>query len=162
MEKLIWSMLKKSHFQHEKKKHQSEDQDHSTIKHGSVVAQIFGAQAYGKLGALFRSFGDLSTTSNFWKGFNIILDSLILDSLKFTTTTWRPTRWIGPPSYFNQNCGFSIHCSLVINRKYVTYFWCRHLDGHHMSISWQLWHQSCPLYAVYVPCNIGDHDLLQA
>ena len=58
-----------------KKGHQGEDQNHSTIYHGSVVAEVFGAQAYG----IHLAFG---TTTELRNGFKNILVHL-----KYTTST---------------------------------------------------------------------------
>ena len=68
-----------------KKGHQGEDQNHSTIYHGSVVAEVFAAQAYGILVAFVRCIsGDccIGTTTEFRNGF-----TTILVNLKYTTST---------------------------------------------------------------------------
>ena len=67
-----------------KKGHQGEDQNHSTIYHGSVVAEVFAAQAYGILVAFECTVRDccIGTTTELRNGFKNILVHL-----KYTTST---------------------------------------------------------------------------
>ena len=117
MEKFVWAMLKILHFQHENT-HQSEDQDYSSIKHGWAVAQYFAAQAHGKLSAFFSArfwLGEcyLSTITKLRNGFNTLLDTLNLFTITINFTVFT--------NNYNQNCGFSIHCSLVKRFKEIHY-----------------------------------------
>ena len=158
MEKIVWVMLKQSDFQHEDT-HQSEDQDHSTIQHGWGVAQTFATQACGNNLFGIRRVCVFNATVKF------IVIIIFLDLLKLLATT----TFTFVITFCNQNCGFSIHCSLLVIdfRQRITYcnqcFWCRHLHLHHMFLSWQLRDQSCPCPQCWSDRhNIGDHDSLQA